>query len=130
MRCRQERDSGLHEPQASHQVLQVNIRGGKLPLSEDGGCYCRYRSVFRAVGLIYIHSVELLLNKYKGVYVTGHTGWNCPDTFRQPAVNSPISLPEDYISRFLPRIHGCFDIFHPFYPQVGKRVTPSPVVIL
>ncbi|EYE92800.1 MBL fold metallo-hydrolase [Aspergillus ruber CBS 135680] len=37
VRCRQERDSGLHEPQASHQVLQVNIRGGKLPLSEDGG---------------------------------------------------------------------------------------------
>lgn len=36
MRWRQERDLGLNEPRILHQALQVNIRGGRLPLSEDG----------------------------------------------------------------------------------------------
>jgi hypothetical protein len=33
---RRERDSSLREPKLLHQALQVNIRGGRLPLSADG----------------------------------------------------------------------------------------------
>lgn len=36
VRWRQERDLGLNEPRLLHQALQVNVRGGRLPLSEDG----------------------------------------------------------------------------------------------
>lgn len=35
VRWRQERDSGLNEPRLLHQALQVNIRGGRLPLHAD-----------------------------------------------------------------------------------------------
>ncbi|KKK25952.1 hypothetical protein ARAM_003543 [Aspergillus rambellii] len=36
VRWRRDRDSGLGEPKLLHPALQVNIRGGRLPLSPDG----------------------------------------------------------------------------------------------